>query len=167
LLAQARKRDPEGDYQLARAEALPFSDASFDLVVSYLTLIDIANFRVALREMVRVLRLNGTLLIANLNSFITTSAKGWIKGVDGQYLHYPVDRYLEEFSEWVEWSGIRIENWHRPLSLYMRELIARGLTLTFFDEPHPRGGERDRQLQYRRAPWFLVMEWRHLQMVSP
>jgi ubiquinone/menaquinone biosynthesis C-methylase UbiE len=160
LLAQARKRDPGGDYQLARAEALPFPNASFDLVVSYLTLIDIANFRAALMEMARVLMPAGTLLIANLNSFITSCPTGWIKDLDGRYLHYPVDRYLEEFSEWVEWSGIRIENWHRPLASYMQELIALGLKLTFFDEPHPRSGDGDRQKRYRRAPWFMVMEWR-------
>jgi ubiquinone/menaquinone biosynthesis C-methylase UbiE len=65
-------RDPGGDYQLARAEALPFPNASFDLVVSYLTLIDIANFRLALMEMARVLMPAGTLLIANLNSFIAS-----------------------------------------------------------------------------------------------
>jgi SAM-dependent methyltransferase len=160
LLAQARRRDPGGDYRLARAEALPVHDASFDLVVSYLTLIDIADFRAAMTEMVRVLKPNGTLLIANLNSFITSCQKGWIKDLDGRYLHYPVDRYLEEFPEWVEWSGIRIENWHRPLASYMQELIARGLTLTFFDEPQPRSGDADRQRRYRRAPWFMVMEWR-------
>jgi SAM-dependent methyltransferase len=159
LLAQARIRDPSGDYQLARAELLPFPGASFDLVVTCLTLIDIADFRAALKEMVRVLKPDGVLLIANLNSFISSCPRGWIKDADGRYLYYPVDRYLEEFSEWVEWSGIRIENWHRPLASYIRELLALGLTLTFFDEPLPRSGDAVRQERYRRAPWFMVMEW--------
>jgi ubiquinone/menaquinone biosynthesis C-methylase UbiE len=70
LLATARRRDERGEYQIARAESLPFPDASFDLVVSYLTLIDIADFRTALKETVRVLTPKGALLIANLNSFI-------------------------------------------------------------------------------------------------
>jgi hypothetical protein len=60
----------------------------------------------------------------------------------------------------VEWSGSHIENWHRPLATYMRELLARGLTLTFFDEPHPRPGDADQQRRNRRVPWFMVMEWR-------
>jgi hypothetical protein len=72
-------------------------------------------------------------------------------------LHYPVDRYLEEFPEWVEWSGIRIE--HRPLLSYIWELLAQGLTLTFFDEPQPQSGDDDRRARYRRAPWFIVIEW--------
>jgi SAM-dependent methyltransferase len=162
LLAQARNRDPGGDYRLARAEALPFPSATFDLVISYLTLIDIADFRTALKEMVRVLKPEGTLLIANLNSFITSCPHGWIKDSDGRALHYPVDRYLEEFSEWVEWSGIRIENWHRPLASYMRELLAHDLTRTFFDEPQPQSGDAARQARYRRAPWFMIMEWKRL-----
>jgi SAM-dependent methyltransferase len=159
LLAAAKRRDPKGEYQIARAESLPFSDASFDLVVSYLTLIDIADFRTALTEMARVLVPKGILLIANLNSFITSCPKGWIMDQHGEYLHYPVDRYLEEFPEWIEWSDIRVVNWHRPLSAYIRELLAQGLTLTFFDEPQPRSGDSDRQARYLRAPWFMVMEW--------
>jgi len=59
LLAAARRRDSRGEYQIARAESLPFPDASFDLVVSYLTLIDIADFRTALKEMARVLKPKG------------------------------------------------------------------------------------------------------------
>lgn len=161
LLQQAIKRDPSGSYRLARAEALPFAAASFDLVVSYLTLIDIADFRAALGEMSRVLRPGGTLLIANLTSFTSAcAAQGWIRDLDGRRIHYPVDRYLEEFSDWVEWAGIRIENWHRPLGAYMAALLSNGLELTFFAEPEPVSGEPSRQETYRRAPWFLVMEWR-------
>jgi SAM-dependent methyltransferase len=159
LLEAAKRRDPKGEYQIARAESLPFSECSFDLVVSYLTLIDIADFRTALNEMVRVLTPKGILLIANLNSFITSCPRGWIKDQHGGYLHYAVDRYLEEFPEWAEWSGIRVENWHRPLSAYVRELLAQGLALTFFDEPQLQSGESDLQARYRRAPWFMVMEW--------
>jgi len=78
LLARARLLDPTGHYQSARAENLPFAGASFDLVVSYLTLIDIPDFRSGLREMVRVLRPGGTLLIANINGFISSCPNGWI-----------------------------------------------------------------------------------------
>src|SRR5690606_16488180 len=55
LLEQARRRDPSGDYRLGRAEKLDFADGSFDLVVSYLTLIDIEDIDAAIFEMARVL----------------------------------------------------------------------------------------------------------------
>ncbi|MEO1020257.1 MAG: class I SAM-dependent methyltransferase [Pseudomonadota bacterium] len=161
LIEEARRRDPEGDYRLASAEKLPFADDQFDLAVSYLTLIDIPDFRAAIREMTRVLKPGGTLLIANINAFISSAAdQGWVTDGDGRRLHYPVDRYLDEFPTWVEWGGIKIENWHRPFSAYMTALLENGLELTFFDEPRPRSGDPERQAYNVRAPWFHVMEWR-------
>ncbi len=161
LLEEAKRRDPSGDYRLGQAEQLEFETSSFDLVVSYLSLIDIADFRTAIREMARVVRPNGILLVANLNSFITPCiAQSWVKDESGKRLHYPVDRYLDEFSVWLEWAGIRVKNWHRPLGAYMEAFLHCDLQLSFFSEPEPVSGEPSRQANYRRAPWFLVMEWR-------
>ena len=160
LLETARRRDPSGDYRFGRAEQLEFEPATFDLVVSYITLIDIADFRTAIGEMSRVLKAGGSLLIANLTGFTSTCAnQGWVKDADGRQLHFPVDRYLEEFPFWFEWAGIRIENWHRPLSAYMSAFLQSGLTLAFFSEPGPVSGEPAQQETFRRVPWFVVMEW--------
>jgi SAM-dependent methyltransferase len=160
LVEQARRRDPSGDYRLGNAERLEFEPASFDLVVSYLTLIDIDDFRAAISEMVRVLKPSGSLLIANLTGFVSAgAAQGWVRDEEGRRLHFPVDRYLDEFPFWLEWAGIRIENWHRPLAAYMTALLDSGLHLRFFAEPEPKSGEASSQQAYRRVPWFVVMEW--------
>lgn len=159
LVAEARRRDPRGDYRLGRAEALEFADGSFDLVVSYLTLIDIADLSAAIAGMARVLRPGGTLLIANLTSFSTASTTGgWAQDETGAP-RYCIDHYLEERAFWLEAGGIRIRNWHRPLSLYMRLLLAEGLILRLFEEPAPSGGDPDKAGRYRRVPWLLMMEW--------
>jgi SAM-dependent methyltransferase len=156
----ARQRDRDGDYRLGRAEALEFADASFDLVVSYITLIDIPDFRTAIAEMARVLRPGGSLLMANLTGFTSACAdRGWVRGDNGAYLHFPVDNYLREFPLWLEWSGIRIVNWHRPLAAYMAAFLEAGLILKFFSEPGPVSGEEIDQERARRVPWFVVMEW--------
>lgn len=162
LLKAAQTRDPNGTYLSAGAEQLPFPDQSFDLVVSYLTLIDIDDFEAAIREMARVLTPGGTLLIANLTSFNTACVdQGWVCDDRGDRLHYPIDRYLDARGVWVAWRGIRIINYHRPLSAYMRPLIDAGLTLTHFDEPAPTAdAPADRASYYARVPWFMVMEWR-------
>ncbi|MDQ7261121.1 class I SAM-dependent methyltransferase [Paracoccus sp. PS-1] len=154
LIETARSRDRAGTYLQARAEALPLPDAGFDLVVSYLTLIDIDDIRAAIAEMVRVLRPGGSLLIANLNSFST--AGGWNGDPGSGYL---IDNYLEERAEWVSWRGILIRNWHRPFHAYMQVLLAQGLRLVHFDEPAPQGGEPQQVARYRRAPYLHVMEW--------
>jgi SAM-dependent methyltransferase len=160
LLAEARRRDPKGDYRLGQAEALDFPDTSFDLVVSYLTLIDIADIDRAIAEMARVLRPGGSLLIANLTSFNTASPPGgWQRDARGVE-RFSIDNYMEDRAEWVSWHGIRIQNWHRPLSRYMSLLLAQDLQLRHFEEPLPQGGPPAKAERYRRVPYFLVMEWR-------
>ena len=63
LIDAARRLDPDGDYVIAGGEALPFADAAFDLVASYLSLGDIPDYRAAISEMARVLAPGGTLLV--------------------------------------------------------------------------------------------------------
>jgi SAM-dependent methyltransferase len=161
LLAAARARDPNGTYIDGMAERLPFADASFDLVVSYLSLIDVEGWEAAIAEMARVLMPGGALLIANLNSFNTANGEaGWIKDGEGRRVAFPIDHYLEERVAWADYRGIRIRNFHRPLSAYFRALLGAGLRLTFFDEPGVSGeAPVQKAASYRRAPWFLVMEW--------
>ena len=161
LLAEARSRDSQGTYLEAAAERLPFAANEFDLVVSYVSLVDIPDFRTAIAEMARVLRPGGSLLIANLNSFNTAPGDaGWIKGKNGERLHYPLDNYLDERATWIEYRGIRVRNHHRPLSAYMGALLDAGLRLVFFDEPEPSPHTPSgRAASYRRVPWFVVMEW--------
>lgn len=155
LLDQARRLHPEGLYVDGVAEALPFADASFDLVVSCLSLIDIPDFGAAIAQMARVLAPGGTLLIVNLTSFSTARAGG----ADLDRRGVRIERYLEPRSSWEAWRGIRIRNWHRPLSAYMAALLGQGLRLTHFDEPAPVGGDPAKAERYRSAPWYLVMEW--------
>jgi SAM-dependent methyltransferase len=161
LLAAARARDAAGAYVEGTGEALPFAAGGFDLVVSYLSLIDIPDIRAAIPEMVRVLRPGGTLLIANLTSFNTAGdGERWRTDAMGRETHFGIDRYLEERSTWEDWRGIRIKNYHRPLAVYMKILLGLGLRLTYFDEPPPiETAPGERAALYRRVPYFMMMEW--------
>jgi SAM-dependent methyltransferase len=167
LLAVARTRDARGTYVEATAERLPFPENAFDLVVSYLSLIDIPDVETAIPEMARVLKPGGTLLIANLTSFNTACADvGWVKDARGRRLYYPIDNYLQEREMWIEYRGLRVVNHHRPLSTYLRVCLGAGLVLTYFDEPAASAdAPASRANGYARAPWFLVMEW--LKPLSP
>jgi len=162
LIERARELDPCGIYLEASGNVLPPEDASLDLVISYLSLIDMPEISAPIAEMARVLKPGGTLLIANCNSFNTAGAEtGWVRGLGGALKHYPVDHYLDERAFWTEWRGIRIVNHHRPLSAYMREFLRHGLELRLFEEPAPIAGAPEPKAErYRRAPWFVVMEWR-------
>lgn len=158
LLGRARKLDPDGDYRLGRAETMEF-EAEFDLVVSYLSLIDMPDLAAAIANMAAALRPGGTLLIANLTSFNTAGQPdGWTH--DGEdAARFSIDHYMDERPIWVSWNGIRLQNWHRPLSTYMTLLLQQGLQLRLFVEPEPSGGDPDRIARHRRVPFFHIMEW--------
>jgi SAM-dependent methyltransferase len=160
LIDRARLLDPGGDYRVGRGEALDFAGESFDLVVSYLSLIDMPDLPRAMAHMIQILRPGGTLLIANLTSFNTAGMPdGWQLDSDGQP-RFSIDNYLDERAVWVSWRDIRIQNWHRPLSAYMAPLLEGGMQLRHFCEPAPTGGDPQKAERYRRVPYFHIMEWR-------
>ncbi|MFK4601985.1 SAM-dependent methyltransferase [Bradyrhizobium diazoefficiens] len=158
LLARARELDPRGDYRLGRAETMDI-DACFDLVVSYLSLIDIPDLGTAIAKMVGALRPGGTLLIANLTSFNTAGQPdGWARDRKGE-MRFAIDHYMDERPIWLSWRGIRLQNWHRPLGTYMTLLLDHGLQLRLFVEPEPTSGDPRRNDLHRRVPYFHMMEW--------
>jgi ubiquinone/menaquinone biosynthesis C-methylase UbiE len=147
-------------YTLASADKLPFPDATFDLAVSYVTLVDIVEYAAAIREAARVLRPGGRFVVANLN-FVTAS-QGWQRDDDGNRLYHRIDRYADEFPQVLEWAGMRIVNWHRPLANYMSAFLGAGLILRDFQTPVPEDQSlRDDQQteDWFRVPLFNVMRW--------
>lgn len=162
LIAFARQAHPSGHYIEATAQAMPFPDATFDLVVSCLSLIDIADYRAAIGDMARVLEPGGTLMIANQTSFKTAgngAGLGWQTSALGHHTHYAIDHYLDDRSDREAWKGISVLNHHRSMTAYMRALLEHGLILKHFCEPEPIGAPAEWARRYRRAPWFLVMMW--------
>ena len=63
MLAVAKELAPSVDWRQGRAESMPFSEASFDAVVSQFGLMFMDRER-AIREMLRVLQPNGRLVVA-------------------------------------------------------------------------------------------------------
>ncbi|MCB9078813.1 MAG: methyltransferase domain-containing protein [Anaerolineaceae bacterium] len=74
MLAVARKKAPHIEWRHGPAEALPFEDDSFDVVVSQFALMFFEDRRAALSEMVRVLRPGGRLAVAVWDSLDNTPA---------------------------------------------------------------------------------------------
>ena len=148
-------------FVLGHAEEVPFESSAFDMVVSYLSLLDIEGIEAALDEIVRVLRPGGRLLIANLTGFATAAdikGGGWRVLPDGGR-EIVVRRYLEPHSLVVRWKDIAVINWHRPLSFYMTQLLERGMTLEYFDEPAVLQPADPKEAAYNNAPYQLIMEW--------
>ncbi|MDP9237693.1 MAG: class I SAM-dependent methyltransferase [Chloroflexota bacterium] len=173
--AQDRRVGDDG-YLRATAEQLPFPSGAFDVVISYVTLVDIVDYRAAIAEAARVLEPGGCLVVANLG-FVTASS-GWLRDDEGKRVYHRVDRYADEFSQVFEWRArelipdperfddffhrIRITNWHRPLSAYMSAYLDAGLVLRSFLEPVPDDQSLRNDDFYEdwfRVPLFNVMKW--------
>ena len=165
LIEVARERDPETDYYACDAAGLPFRANLFDAAVFYLSLIDVPDFRKAIKEAARILRPGGRLLIANLHAHTTArprewSGEGnnWVKD-GGARKHFAVDDISTEREIVSSWRGIRIVNHHRPLSAYMTALLDTGLILRCFEEPPYTGPDPHFRDKYSRVPWAFLMAW--------
>lgn len=164
LLVEARRLGG-AVYHEGVGESLPYEEGSFDLVVSYLSLIDIADSRAAISEMARVSRHGGHILIGNLNSWVTaaqTEGLGIQRNAQGHGTVTIVD-YLKAYPVTVEWAGVRIKNWHRPLAQYMQEALQTGLQLVDFQEPLADAGW-SRSASYNHMPYLGMQLWQKPQL---
>jgi len=86
MIAAAQKRAKEHGtdvrFDIARAEALPFETASFDVVIAVTVLCFVEDATTAVDEMVRVLKPGGHLIVGELGRYSTWAAlrriKGWL-----------------------------------------------------------------------------------------
>jgi ubiquinone/menaquinone biosynthesis C-methylase UbiE len=67
LIEKAKSVNPENTYLIADASKLPFPDNSFDIVTSFDNLEHIKEYQEVLKEIVRVLKPNGKLILNTIN----------------------------------------------------------------------------------------------------
>lgn len=95
-LRLAQENVPDAELQLAMCERLPYADDSFDLALSHEVLEHVQDDRLAVKEMVRVLKLNGRAVIFAPNRWYPFETHGhyW----QGQYYfgNTPLINYLPD-----------------------------------------------------------------------
>lgn len=162
MVAAAKEARSATTYTLAPAAALPLPNARFDLVVAYNVLMDVENVPAAVREIRRVLRPDGRLVISIVHPFTDrgrfvgkeTDAPFEIKGA-----YFGRDRF--EGVEERDGLRMRFAGWSQPLEAYAAALAAAGLAITKVREPLPDlGGGRERMQRWTRVPLFLWLEAR-------
>lgn len=123
------------EYFLADVQDLSFlEDASFDLAVSYLNHCDLVDFQANVEEVYRVLRKDGRFVVVNVHPM--RSAGGpWVRRPDGTKEHYILDRYFDEGERHFIMLNLRVTNFHRTLSTYIRGFLRAGFALEDLIEP--------------------------------
>jgi SAM-dependent methyltransferase len=163
LLRHAREADVTGRYLIGDAMALPFTGASFDLVVAYNALMDVDDMPAAVGEAARVLRPGGRLCVSVTHPL---NDAGTFEGrepdaafiVRGSYLG---DRRRYEGTFERDGLTITFRGWCYSLEDYARALEAAGLVIERIREPAASdaalaaGGEAGKR--WRRVPLFLQM----------
>lgn len=103
---------------LASAEALPFPSASFDTIVSTMTLCSVPLLPKALQELLRVVRPGGRLLFLEHGQSPDRSVRRWQDGLtpvwkllgDGCHLNRPMVQMIQAQG----WTVTALENFYLP-----------------------------------------------------
>jgi len=155
MVAAARSIDPEGEYIQADAAALPFEDDTADLVIAFMTLMDMDDMPAAVRELARVLEPGGALVatvVHPLNSATLPRADD-----DTPRLTIHAYRMPRVYSDSIERDGLPMtfESYHYSLGDYWRAIRDAGFVVDdlreIYDDGHPR---------WRDVPLFLRFDAR-------
>jgi len=157
MVAAAAGAGSAADYAVAAAAALPFADGCFDLVMAYNVLMDVEDVAGAVREMRRVMRPSGTLVVSVVHPF---SDRGRF-AADGTFVVEGDYFGRARFDGVEERDGMRMHfaGWSQPLEVYAAALEGAGLAITALREPVPDARRAD-LAQWRRLPLFLWLKVR-------
>ncbi|MDB5026528.1 MAG: Methyltransferase type 11 [Candidatus Eremiobacteraeota bacterium] len=151
-LAQERLGDQARVLCADLAQPLPLDAASFDLVLSSLTLHYVEDWGPPLREFARVLRPGGRLLFSTHHPFMTAGV------VDDYHAVRLVDDAWSGFAD----EPVAVRYYHRPLQRILDDVLAAGFSLRGLHEPRPTGEADARDAafaaQLRTRPGFLIVD---------
>lgn len=164
LVEAARQADSADEYAVADARNLPFGDGSFDLVAAYNVLMDVDDVPATVREIRRILRPGGQLIISLVHPF---RDRGSFTGPEPDAPFVLTDTYFgrQRFEGVEERDGLRMHfaGWSQPLEAYAAALEQAGMAITSLREPIPDLAEGQEHLkQWTRLPLFLWLKARPL-----
>lgn len=141
-----------------------FDDNHFDIVVSFMALMDGPNYEKAIQEIHRVLKPRGYLVFSITHPCFNTQGLSWIKNDKCEKIKVTVSNYFMKESFIEQWKfskspeaeqlpKFQVPRFPRTLSEYVNTLLDNGFILLRLNEPRPR--EED----CYRHPWLKT--WRY------
>jgi ubiquinone/menaquinone biosynthesis C-methylase UbiE len=159
--AIAQKASNVEHYLIGNAETLDSVDSqSFDIAVSYVSLVDIADLDAVIASSYRVLKPGGRFVVCNLAPMLTAQ-NARITDPDGTRTAFRVDHYFDESTRISRILGHQLTNYHRTLSTYINGFLKVGYLLQGIHEPRP---DKEDLAHYPeltnelRAPGFVIYD---------
>jgi ubiquinone/menaquinone biosynthesis C-methylase UbiE len=155
MVAAAREVDPEGEYVVASATDMPFEDGAADLVVAFMSLMDMDDMPRALVEIARVLGPGGALVAPVTHPL---NSAGVFSPRDGdETAPFVIESYRDQrrTEDTFDRNGLTMtfHSIHLTLEDYSRAFEDAGLTVArlreVYDDENPR---------WNRVPLFLRLE---------
>jgi SAM-dependent methyltransferase len=151
MIAAAREAGTDGEYVVADAAQLPFPDAHADLVVAFMSLMDVDDMHAAVGELARVLEPGGRLALAVVHPLNSAHEVDREQPEDRLVL---VEDYFDRrrYTDTIERDDVKMtfESRHWTFEDYFDALLAPGFRIEAVrevgDPKHPR---------WSRYPLFL------------
>jgi SAM-dependent methyltransferase len=159
LVEASRQANSADEYAIADGKDLPFTDGRFDLVMAYNVLMDVDDVSATLKEIRRVMKPDGVLLISLVHPF---RDRGRFAGSEPEASFVLSGSYYGRvrFEGEEKLGGLRMHfaGWSQPLEDYVAALEGAGLAITSLREPVPDETSEDHLKQLARVPLFLWLK---------
>jgi SAM-dependent methyltransferase len=156
--------DPSMQAMVADAARLPFDDGAADLAIAFMSLQDVDDMPMAIREAGRVLEQGGAFCLSVVHPI---NSAGRFEGLDLGARFVIDTSYLEphRYQDSIERENLRMtfNSRHWPLEAYFRALQESGFVVEALTEPtvdETSIAERIDRARWRRLPLFLDLRAR-------
>lgn len=136
-------------YMVADATRLPFADGEFDFAAAFMSLMDVPDTALSLREAARILRPGGFLQFSILHPCFVPPHRRVVRDAQGRTTHVELARYFDNVDGEIEtWKfstapeeernkvePFRVPRFHRTLSQWVGMILEAGLAIEAFAEP--------------------------------
>lgn len=151
MIAAARVADPHGEYVVANAAELPLPDGAADVVISFMSLMDMDDMAGGVSEIARVLERDGVLVAAVVHPI---NSAGQFVPREADDAPFVIESYLDRrpYADYLEHDGLEMtfHSLHHTLEDFSRAFEAGGFVIRrvreVFDDESPRS---------RRVPFVL------------
>ena len=169
-VAREKNSDPKITYYRMPMEDLGKLEGEFDLAVSSLVLHYIEDFKGVLKNVNRLLSMNGEFVFSQEHPINTCHGKGdrWTRDENGIKIHVNLANYAVEGERDTVWFVDNVKKYHRMFSTVINDLIEAGFTIERIVEPEPTDELIEKYPEYydlKHKPDFLLVKARKTQNI--